>query len=100
MRGKVGMGVQAAGMSQNHFANPFNVVENVIIPESQNAEATAVQFRIASYVVCRPCMLPTVDFNDDACSNAREVDDVRADRPLAPESHARKLFPLQFSPKP
>jgi hypothetical protein len=93
------MGARIAQMSQDHFADPFEIVENFIIPESQDTKALPSQIRIADRVVMRLSMLPAVHLNDQTRFDTHEIRDVRADGALPSELSPHERAITQLPPE-
>jgi len=73
-------------MLQDHFHDSVNVVEHIIIPESQNHETLTTKPVIAMAIVIRLLsMLPAVHFDNQPCFQTYKIDDVVSQRLLASE---------------
>ena len=99
LRGKAGMGVGVAEVPQDHVADAFEVLENIIIPEPHYGESLAAQERIAMGVGLRPVVLAAIDFYQQLLLQTGEVDDVRADRMLTSKSASHELPATQALPQ-
>lgn len=92
-------GVSGAKSAANGFEDAFGVVEDVAVPEAQDAKALAFEPVCAFRVVQRPLrMLATVNFDNEPMLKADKVDDIRADRRLAAEATAIELTEAQMAP--
>jgi hypothetical protein len=93
------MGVSVAEMPQDHVTDTFQVLEDVIIPEPHHREPLAAQERLATGVGSRFVVLAAIDFDQQMPLQAGEVDDVRAERMLAPEPATGELPATQALPQ-
>ena len=74
----------------------IGIAQDIVVPEAQDAIASLLEparaprvFRLALR------MLPAINFNDEACLGAEEIDDVRTDRLLAAEAKPAELTAAQ-----
>ena len=74
-----GCGAQRGG---DRLENPGPVLENVVVPETENAPAFAAQLFVPEFVLSRERMLSAVGFDDEPGFQAGKVDDVGRDRML------------------
>ena len=74
------------------------VFQNVVVPKTQHAPASPSQKRISAVVFARAGMLAAIGFDDQARSNASEIDDVGRYRNLSAKPPAEALA-AQVSPQ-
>jgi len=86
----------------NLTKHSVHILQNLIIPETQNAITTTYQplrsLPVGSTLCCL-CVLPSIDFNDEFCLMADEVDNVRAYRCLTPKPGLAESMRTQTLPK-
>ena len=68
---------------ENALRHALFIVENLVVPESQNPEALRAQIGIASMVARAFRVLPTIRLDDQPFTYAGEVDDIMIDHELA-----------------
>ena len=86
-------------LSANHFQHPVSVLQDVVVPEADDAIAERFDdLRAGSVRFGR--MLPAVDLDREAQSSAGEVGDMRANRKLADELSAFEPATSQIVPEP
>src|SRR5256885_6369079 len=61
------------------------VVENVVVPEGEDAKALSLQIGVTLRIVFALAVLPPIRFNDQPLRGADKIDDVVIDRELALE---------------
>jgi hypothetical protein len=74
------------------------VLQNLVVPEPQDAPASLTQQCIAPIVIARFGMLPAIGFDDQPGLRAREIDDIWRDRELPPKPPA-ELISTERLPK-
>ena len=91
------MGVQVRLDGSQHV---IRIVQNFIIPESQNAPSKPLQKDITLSImqVVRPVLRP-IGFDCESGSQTREIDDIRWNGMLAAETPASKLRVMQNPPQ-
>src|SRR6516162_4290666 len=72
-----GCGAEGGG---DRLENPGPVLENVVVPKTENAPAFAAQLFVPEFVLSRERMLSAVGFDDEPGLQAGKVDDVGRDR--------------------
>jgi hypothetical protein len=72
------------------------IFENIIVPEAEDPPALRPQSRVSPVVITGLSVLAAIRFNDQARSEAREIDDVW--RKLAAKAPAKALT-AQFAPQ-
>jgi hypothetical protein len=78
----------------------FAVLQNLIVPESENTKATTFEMvGTAQLVLVRRSMLAAVDFDNETMRKTDEVDDVSIDRLLTPELESLQLPASEQSPQ-
>jgi hypothetical protein len=80
----------------------FGVGHHIIVPEPYHAVAFRIQPARSSFVaatVIFVSMLRTIDLNDEARFQAREVRHIRSDRDLSSEVTSRYLKSSKVTPK-
>jgi hypothetical protein len=79
----------------NRFHNSLEysicISKDVIVPESQNAESTVLQIRVACLISLIFGVLTSVRFNDEHLFERHEVNDPRADGYLPTKFDASEL---------
>src|SRR6516164_8961766 len=78
-----GCGAEGGG---DRLENPGPVLENVVVPKTENAPAFAAQLFVAEFVLARERMLSAVGFDDESGLQAGKVGDVGRDRVLPPKA--------------
>ena len=73
--------------------------QHVVVPESEDAERVLANPAVALDVVARVEVLAAIQFHHQTTFDAGEVDDVSADRVLAPETQAVELAAAQVAPE-
>jgi len=74
----------------------IQLLDHLVVPEANHPKSAALNLRGANQVTSLglvAAVLPTIQLNDDACSRAREVRDVPANRHLPPEPEAQFSMP-------
>ena len=99
LRGKAGMGARRSERLQDRGNNALDIAKHVVVPEPHDAIAFLRQELAASAIRCRVCMLPAIDFNDEALLEADEIGHERADRVLAPKAVPVQLSLPEMAPK-
>jgi hypothetical protein len=74
-----------ANLGKNRLKHGFGVLQNLVIPETQDMEAAVLQPRIAHPVIGAPVVLSAIGFDGHTRAAMREIDDIRADGVLAAE---------------
>lgn len=67
------------------FKNATDVLQNIRIPESDNAIAFRGKSHIADFILLAFRVLPSIDFNSDGFIPANKVGDIRSDFALPNE---------------
>jgi hypothetical protein len=86
----------------NHFKYAVQIAQNVVVPESQDPVASALQPLCASPIrmkVRRTRVLPPIEFDNKFGVMTDEIDDVAAYHGLSPETCAAKSMCAQPVPK-
>jgi hypothetical protein len=84
---------------QDHFANAFDVGENIIIPEAEDLKAVPMQKGVAGDVRRGTRVLSTIDLDRKPQLHAGEIDDIRSDRMLAADFGRGELPAAQAPPQ-
>lgn len=83
----------------DHDEHPFDILQNIVVPEAQNSIAAAHQKACPPLVFDNaPGMLPAVQLNDELRCSSREIADEWSDRYLAIEAY-RELTVTNVLPK-
>jgi hypothetical protein len=78
----------------------IQIIQYVVVPESQNLPPLQLQKRGASFVIPNPIlMLATVQFNYQHPINADKIGDIRPNRMLAPKTASFQLPAAQRAPQ-
>src|SRR6185437_14382629 len=86
---------------ENGQDHAIRIRQHVIVPEPHNTTAARFQpARPPCVVILKYRMLATIDFDDELCRGAEEVDDVGSDRLLPTEAEAVELLAPQARPQP
>jgi hypothetical protein len=86
----------------DRFHDSFRVAHHIIVPEPYHAVTFRIQPARSSFVaatVIFVSMLRTIDLNDEARFQAREVRNIRSDRDLSSEVTSLYLKPSKVTPK-
>jgi hypothetical protein len=94
-----GRGGSTFNFRHHRLQNRRGVSQYVVVPEAHYSESLSRQPGIACLVGQRFVVLSTVRFNDDTSTEMHEIDDVRANRLLAPEFHAAQAMRSQVAPE-
>jgi hypothetical protein len=82
------------------FQHTLEVLQNIAVPKAQNAIATRLKPSRARLIVSDPVVvLAAVDLDQQAMRQTGEIDDVWADRNLAPKTAAADLTVSQLPPE-
>jgi hypothetical protein len=81
------------------FADRGAVIQDVVVPETENGIACRAHEFIATAVVSAIRVLATIDFNDEFRFAAAEVGEVGADGILTGEFVSAEFTALEFKPK-
>lgn len=81
------------------FEYAFHVLGQVIVPESQDAEAAQIQFGITLPVAIALVVLNAVEFDDQPAFEADEIRDRVSDRHLSSELQAAEPPAAEFRPE-
>ena len=91
------MGV--ANRLQDRFCDAGDIPHRLVVPDANHLKSLLVQPCVASgIIVALSIVLPTVEFNDDPCFQADEVDDVATYRELASKAKAVQLSKSKRTP--
>ena len=97
--GGLGWGDLRAG-GANDFEYALDILENLIVPKSQNSKAFATEPGSSFSVGVDPQrMLAAVDFDDEFCLETNEIGDKGSDRGLAAKMMTVDLPASQMGPK-
>ena len=76
------------------------IVENVVVPESKDAERLRAQISITASVAGTFGMMTPVSFDDEPVLQAHKIDNVMVDRQLSLELEASQPLRAQNLPEP
>ena len=76
------------------------IVENVVVPESKDAEPLRAQISITASVAGTFGMMTPVSFDDEPVLQAHKIDNVMVDRHLALELERRETLCAEDLPQP
>lgn len=97
------MGVNSVRVFQcqpDYLLDPFNVFEDLVVPESKYVETFAFEpSRSCRILFGLFGMLTTIEFNDQPCRETNEIYNVTTDRRLTPKFEAIQLLVAQPFPK-
>lgn len=94
------MGVVLQGM-KNHLKHPFDILKNLVVPESQDSETLPQQVLAASVIILgHRDMLTAIQLDHEPGAQAGKVRDVGPDRPLPSKAIALQLLLPQVAPQP
>ena len=93
------MGVRVDEVTQDHFADTFDVDQDLIIPEPNDNKSVVAQTGISMKICRGRMMLASVDFDCQASFKTDKIRDVDSDRILTPKADARNLSSSQMSPQ-
>jgi hypothetical protein len=80
--------------------DPFNILQDFIVPEPQDAVTPGFKALRAPGVICSAlCMLPAINFNGKASFNADEVHNKISDRMLFAKPVAGELTHSKMTPQ-
>jgi hypothetical protein len=99
----VGVNGVDAKHSVNFSDDAFDIPHHIVVPESQHGEPLISKILVPHRVRSTAggeAVLTAVDFNDQACRKASEVDDKVIDGHLAAEMKAAWLYEPQLRPQP
>jgi hypothetical protein len=84
----------------NHFQNPIDVVQYVVVPEADHVESQGFQKgRPFCIVMDMRCVLPAVDFDDTFLLETDKVHYVQAENVLAAELESGTVAVSQMPPQ-
>jgi hypothetical protein len=84
---------------QNSGLHALFVLQNVIVPEAQDAKTLPLEIGIAATIVRVFAVLATIDFDDQSLSQTYEIDDVMIDRQVSFELISGKTLRSQDLPQ-
>src|SRR5205085_4626014 len=84
---------------QNACEDSFLIVENVVVPETQDSKALCREIGIANRVPGIPSVLSAVGLDDQSFPQAGEVDNIAIDGDLRLELQAREPLCAQYLPQ-
>ena len=88
-----------AKCGEDGFHHPVSISKDIVVPESNDLVSLTFQprraFRIAPNL---PCMLATIDFDDEPALGTDEIDDVPSDGRLAAKEMPVELPAAQPRP--
>jgi len=93
------LSVGAERCQKDGFANHIRPLQDIIIPEPQDAVAFTFQKGIPLYICVRFSMLAAVGFDDEAMLDTQKVGDVRAYGNLPAELHPTQCAIPQTMPE-
>src|SRR5258708_1973372 len=96
--GGLGWGV-ATECGADDVDNAIRILQDLVVPEAEDAEALPLQKGCSDHVGCAFRVLPAVDFDDKARFQTNEVGDVLVDRDLAAKSMSIELLSAQSRPE-
>ena len=76
---------------QDSLKHSVCISKDIVVPETQNAKATAPQIGITNLIACVVGVLTSVRFNDEHLFERHEVNDPGADGYLPAEFDASEL---------
>ena len=86
--------------SQDARQHALFIVENVVVPESKDAEPLRAQISITASVAGTFGMMTPVSFDDEPVLQAHKIDNVMVDRQLSLELEASQPLRAQNLPEP
>src|SRR5205807_1530260 len=89
--GGLGWGV-AGERGADNFNNAIGILQNVVVPEAEDAESFAFQEGRSDRIRFAFSVLSAIDFDDELGLETREIGDVRADWGLASKPMPVDLF--------
>ena len=93
------MGAGGGQMCANDAANPIDIGQHVIVPESDNHELQTSDASIATMVRSRFGVLPAIDFHDQSPFHTGEIDNLGTYRMLSPELASQQLSATEMFPQ-
>ncbi len=61
---------------QNHLRDALKIIQNIIIPETQDAKALIRQILVAPFILRIFCMLTTIGFDNQAMLKTDKIDNI------------------------
>jgi hypothetical protein len=74
--------VRVAQDDSDYFKNAVDISDHLVVPKAKHFEAMLDEPTVADCVTLVGGVLAAIDFDDEPCFAAQEVDDVRTDRLL------------------
>ena len=88
-----------AQLRQNMTADIVEMLQDLVVPEAQDAEAFGAEEGVTIKVVEAVAVLAAVDLNDEPGFEADEIEDVAEQRNLAAEFGAGELSVAERTPE-
>src|SRR5437899_4160908 len=95
--------MRAENLCVDFLQHAVDILDDLAVPDSNNAKALIVQPARASFVAPHTrliAMLRAIEFDEQMRGHAREISNVRTDRNLSPEMRTLQREFLQMAPEP